>query len=135
MASRSRVFVRLAALSIAAALCQAPAFASSAMLGYDDARHLLARTGFGPTDAEVRAYAGMTREAAVDKLLRETQTVAASPPPASATDTSPLRPPRKDSAPEERKAFVQTQVREGLALRAWWIDEMTVTRSPLTERM
>jgi len=52
-----------------------------------------------------------------------------------ATDTSPLRPPRKDSAPEERKAFVQAQVREGLALRAWWIDEMTVTRSPLTERM
>ena len=25
------------------------------LLGYDDARHLLARTGFGPTDAEVRA--------------------------------------------------------------------------------
>ena len=67
---RSRVFVTLAALLITAALCQAPAFSSSATLGYDDARHLLARTGFGPTDAEVRAFAGMTRTAAVDKLLR-----------------------------------------------------------------
>jgi hypothetical protein len=105
------------------------------MLGYDDARHLLARTGFGPTDAEIRVYAGMPRDAAVDKLLREARTVATSAPPASATDTSPLRPPRKDSATEERKAFVQTQVREGLALRAWWIEEMAVTRSPLTERM
>jgi uncharacterized protein (DUF1800 family) len=136
MASRSRVFVRLAALSIAAALFQAPAFASSATLSYDDARHLLARTGFGPTDAEVRAYAGMTRNAAVDKLLRETQTVATTAPPASATDTSPLRPPRGESASEaERKAFVQTQIREGLALRAWWVQEMLVTPSPLTERM
>lgn len=26
-------------------------------LGYDNARHLLARTGFGPTDREVRAVA------------------------------------------------------------------------------
>ena len=121
---------------MAALLCHVPAFASSATLGYDDARHLLARTGFGPTDAEIRAYAEMTRAAAVDKLLRETQTVATLAPPASATDTSPLRAPRRDSATEaERKAFVQTQVREGLALRAWWIEEMTVTRSPLTERM
>ncbi len=123
-------------LAAAALVGHAPTFASSATLDYDDARHLLARTGFGPTDAEVRAYAGMTRAAAVDKLVRETRTVATLTPPASATDTSPLRPPRKDNATEaERKAFVQTQAREGLALRAWWIAEMTVTRSPLTERM
>ena len=135
-ASRSRVFVTLAALAIAAALCQAPAFASSATLGYDDARHLLARTGFGPTDAEVRSYAGMTRNAAVDKLLRETQSVATTAPPALATDTSPLRPPRREGASEaERKAFVRTQIREGLELRAWWVQEMLTTQSPLTERM
>jgi uncharacterized protein (DUF1800 family) len=137
IASRSRVVVPIAAaLSIAALLCHAPAFASSAMLEYDDARHLLVRTGFGPTDQEIRAFEGLTREAAVAKLLRETQSVATTVPPASATDTSPLRPPRKESASEaERKAFVQAQIREGLALRAWWIEEMTVTHSPLTERM
>jgi hypothetical protein len=118
IASRSRVVVPIAAaLSIAALLCDAPAFASNAMLGYDDARHLLVRTGFGPTDPEIRAFAGLTREAAVAKLLRETQSVATTVPPASATDTSPLRPPRKESASEaERKAFVQEQIREGLAL-------------------
>jgi hypothetical protein len=65
----------------------------------------------------------------------KTQTVAASPPPASATDTSPLQPPRKDSAPRGAQGVRPEQVREGLALRAWWIEEMTVTRSPLTERM
>ena len=61
----------LKALSIAIALAAFPAAAaSSPVLGYDDARHLLARTGFGPTDAEIRAYARLTREAAVEKLLR-----------------------------------------------------------------
>jgi len=136
LASRPQAIVAIAAaLAVAALVAHAPAWASSAALGYDDARHLLARTGFGPTDSEIRAYVSMTREAAVDNLLRGAQTVATLPPPASATDTSPLRPPRGDATAEERKAFVRAQVREGLALRAWWIDEMTVTRSPLTERM
>jgi uncharacterized protein (DUF1800 family) len=129
------LFSIAAALSVTLLVACAPALAASATLGYDDARHLLARTGFGPTDAEVRAYVGLTRDAAVDRLLRETQTVATSTPPASATDTSPLRPPRGDATEAERKAFVRAQVQEGLALRAWWLREMTVTRSPLTERM
>ncbi|HET7033788.1 MAG TPA: DUF1800 domain-containing protein, partial [Casimicrobiaceae bacterium] len=43
--------------------------------------------------------------------------------------------PGRDATAEERKAFVRSQVREGLELRAWWINEMTATRSPLTERM
>src|SRR6185369_5836996 len=129
------LFSIAAALSVTLLVACAPALAASATLGYDDARHLLARTGFGPTDAEVRAYVGLTRDAAVDRLLRETQTVATSIPPASATDTSPLRPPRGDATEAARKALVRAQVQEGLALRAWWLREMTVTRSPLPERM
>ena len=119
------------------ALTILPAFAApNTTLGYDDARHLLARTGFGPTDAEVLAFAPLTRGEAVAKLLRETRTTAVTPPPASAIDTSPLRPPRGENVPEaERKAFVQQQIREGLALRGWWIQEMLATPSPLTERM
>jgi uncharacterized protein (DUF1800 family) len=35
----------------------------------------------------------------------------------------------------DRKAFQQRQVREGLELRAWWVQEMLATPSPLTERM
>ena len=123
------------ALSISLAALPAGATPNS-VLGYDDARHLLARTTFGPTDAEVRAYAPLTREAAVAKLLRETRTSAATPPPASAIDTTPLRAPRGESASAaERKVFVQQQVREGLELRAWWVQEMLTTPSPLTERM
>jgi uncharacterized protein (DUF1800 family) len=116
------------------------AFAASAgsnpVLGYDDARHLLARTGFGPTDAEVRAYATLTREAAVAKLLQETQDTARTLAPGGALDTSPLLSPKPEtSTAEEKTAFAQQQAREGIALRAWWVREMLTTPSPLTERM
>ena len=61
---------------LALAAGSAPAMAASAPMGFDDARHLLARTGFGPTDTEVRAFAGLTREQAVTQLLRDTRTTA-----------------------------------------------------------
>ncbi len=110
--------------------------APSAILGYDDAHHLLARTGFSPTDAEVRALAPLTRGDAVRRLLDDTRRTAVTPPPVSATDTAPLRVPRGETATEEqRKEFRQRQIREGLELRGWWIREMFVTPSPLTERM
>ncbi|MFO1325085.1 MAG: DUF1800 domain-containing protein [Burkholderiales bacterium] len=105
-------------------------------MGYDDARHLLVRTGFGPTDAEVRAYAALSRDEAVAKLLREARTEALTAPPAWVTDTGPLRYPRPETATvEERRAFQQQQIRQGLELRGWWVSEMLATPSPLTERM
>jgi uncharacterized protein (DUF1800 family) len=126
----------LKAFSIAVALTALPASAGNPVLGYDDARHLLARTGFGPTDTEVRAYATLTREAAVAKLLREMRGSALTSPPAALTDATPVRLPRRETASQaEREAFVQTQRQEGLALRAWWVGEMLATPSPLTERM
>ena len=131
IAAALRAFVAVIASASVPALA-----ASSAVLGYDDARHLLARTGFGPTDAEVRAYAPLTRADAVAKLLRETRTTAITPPPASAQDTSPLRPPRGENVSEaDRKVFQQQQIREGLEIRAWWVQEMLASPSPLTERM
>ena len=128
----------LARLLVAATLSLAVAWAGAAAstLGYDHARHLLARTGFGPTDAEVRTFAALTREQAVARLLRETVKVATTTTPVWVTDTGPLRAPRGDTATaEEREAFQQQRVRQGLELRAWWLQEMLVTPSPLTERM
>ena len=65
----------------------------------------------------------------------ETRTTAMTLPPAFAIDTGPLRRPGRDAPDEERKAFLQEQIRNGLELRAWWVQEMLVTPSPLTERM
>lgn len=128
---RTRLFAALAWL--VAAAC---AHAGPAPMGPDDARHLLARTGFGPTDAEVRRYAALTREQAVAELLQGTRTDAITPAPGWALDVGPLRAPRGESATvAERRAFQQQNIRQGLELRTWWVQEMLVTTSPLTERM
>src|SRR2546428_4867283 len=120
---------------LSAAFVAFPAVAS-APLDYDDARHLLNRTGFGATDAEIRRMVGMTREEAARTLLAATRTSAVTAPPAWTNDAGPLRYPRGVDASEmEKKQFQQEQVRDGLELRGWWLDEMVVTPSPLTERM
>ena len=109
---------------------------SAAPMGFDEARHLLARTGFGPTDAEIRGYAPLTREQGVNLVLRDVRTQAITPAPAFTLQTAALRYPGADTVtPEERRAFQQQLVRQGLELRAWWMHEMLVTPSPITERM
>ena len=120
------------ALLLAAGL----AHGATGPMGYADARHLLARTGFGPTDAEVRAVAGLTREQAVAALLRDVRIAAATPPPAWALETGPTGAPRGDNSSEEaRRAYRQLQIRHDVELRSWWLQEMLTTTSPLTERM
>jgi uncharacterized protein (DUF1800 family) len=129
---------------LAVALCTALSLASASgtpapaqTLGYDDARHLLNRTGFGATQSEVEHFARMTREEATRKLLADAHTVAITPPPAWVGTADALRYPRagEKATDAEKKMFVQQQVREGLELRGWWVGEMLVTPSPLTERM
>ena len=124
----------LAALVVAIAV---PTATFAAALSYDDARHLLNRTGFGATEAEIQGFVGMTREEAARKLLADTRTVAVTSAPAWTHDPGPLRYPRRgeNASDVERKQFQQEQIREGLELRGWWVEEMIRTPSPLTERM
>jgi uncharacterized protein (DUF1800 family) len=124
----------VALLSVASIAVPAVA---SAPLDYDDARHLLNRTGFGATDAEIRRMVGMTREEAARTLLVATRTTAVTAPPAWTSDTGPLRYPRpgENTSEMEKKQFQQEQIRDGLELRGWWLGEMLATPSPLTERM
>jgi uncharacterized protein (DUF1800 family) len=121
------------ALGVAAAL---PLSAlASVPLSYEDARHLLNRTGFGATDAEIRRFTGMSREDAARKLLAGARASAATLPPAWATVPGPLRYPGEGASDAARKQFQQERVRDGLQLRGWWVNEMLTTTSPLTEHM
>jgi uncharacterized protein (DUF1800 family) len=106
-------------------------------MGDDDARHLLSRSGFTPTQREIQEYAGLSRAAAADRLLAGTRTTARTPLPESALEFVPRDRLRQlKNAPEaERKAFQREQIEKSLALRAWWHQEMLETDSPLTERM
>ncbi len=127
----------LAVCATTAAVSATGAQSPGGTLGYDDARHLLNRTGFGATQPEVERFARMTREEAARKLLAEARTTAITPPPAWVGSSEALRYPRAgDKATDiEKKMFQQQQVREGLDLRGWWLAEMLATPSPLSERM
>jgi uncharacterized protein (DUF1800 family) len=104
-------------------------------LEFEEARHLLARTSFGGTPADVEALLPLTHEAAVDRLLSGVHQQPRTAPPAWVDEPAPTPLQRRTMSDEERKAF-REQVREhGLALKGWWYHEMLSTDSPLTERM
>ena len=121
-------------LVLLAVLGCSSALAASAPLGFDDARHLLNRTGFSATPAEIDAYAGLTREQAADRLLAGAGRPAATPPPAWATGFESPRRFRGMSA-EERKLAVREIFQKAFELQSWWFTEMLTTASPLNERM
>jgi uncharacterized protein (DUF1800 family) len=134
---RSALVPLLSALSLCCALATSAEASPSAVLSYDDARHLLNRAGFGATEAEIQQTVGLTREQAARKLIDGARTTAITTAPAWTAETGPLRYPSRgpDASDAERKMFQQEQIREGLELRAWWVGEMLATPSPLTERM
>ena len=123
-------------LAFAAVILAIPAVVlAGAPIGEDGARHLLARTGFGPTAAAIATHAPLDRETAVARVLATARTSAATAPPPALLSTDPLRPVNEQSSEAERRAFRQQQIREGIALRGWWMGEMLATDSPVTERM
>jgi len=131
---RTAALLGAVALATTAPLAQAE---SPGPLGAQDARHLLARTGFGASGADVARYAALSREAAVERLLAGTHGEPDIPPPAFTDAGAPLPGPQPGMTftADERRAFVREQARQTAELRAWWIDEMVHTSSPLTERM
>ncbi len=103
-------------------------------LDYTDARHLLNRTGFGATDAEIRSVVGLSREQAANQLLRGALVKAITPAPASVGEFVSMRGMRMLDD-EARKAFVRRQFMTSVELRNWWLQEMLETPSPMTEHM
>jgi len=122
-------------LFIAVVLLAACAFARAAAMGYDDARHLLNRTGFGATDAEIRAYAALGREEAVERLLAGARREASIRPPAFVDEPFVPFYKLRQMGAEQRQAEQRKLMEQGFELRAWWLREMSLGPSPLTERM
>ena len=109
--------------------------ATETALGLDDARHLLNRTGFAASQADIAAFAKLTRAGAADKLLKAVQAVGTQNPPAWVNEP-PLPPVRlRDMSQEQRQAGQRKNVERAFELREWWFREMLTTPSPLTEKM
>ncbi|MEM5311385.1 DUF1800 domain-containing protein [Paraburkholderia sp. JHI869] len=112
-----------------------PDDSADALLDADDARHLLVRTGFAPRASEVGSYVGLTREQAVARLVGSARSEALTPLPAWTAEVPPSRAQRNAWTPEERQEAQRQRGARYDELRAWWLREMLVTPSPLTERM
>ncbi len=121
------------ALLLAAVLAAAPA--PAATLGFDNARHLLNRTSFAANPADIDALAGLTREQAADRLLGWTGKPVVTPPPAWTAEPFESRNRFRGMSVEERMLANREMVQKAFALRSWWLTEMLVTPSPLTEKM
>ncbi len=111
--------------------------AAPARLSADDARHFLMRTGFAPRQAEVDALTGRPARQAVLEAIgkaRAAAPVLQHPPPAFISQPPPV-PYRLLQSPEERQAQRRQQLREGLDIKVWWMQEMLESQTPLQERM
>jgi uncharacterized protein (DUF1800 family) len=138
-----------------------PRPAAAAAMGADDARHLLSRTGFGPTPADIAGLQGFDHATAVERILGAARVEPMTPPPswitltpaqaraeferyreklgearppAPAREAAPGKPPGGSLPPRALANAnpVQERARE---LRNWWIEEMLVTDQPFIERM
>ena len=100
-------------------------------LGFNDARHLVARTGIGCEWKTIQRYQNLTRAQAIDHLLKN-------------KDMSLPRAP--NMSPWSRTVSLQKNMRrkkmimrisnvEGKKLQDWWIKHLLKTRSPFLERM
>jgi len=103
-------------------------------MGTDDARHLLLRTSFAATPADVATYARLTREQAVDRLIASAQREPVTRPAPELDQWTPRS--RIRALPEpERRAWLRQTIQQGQELRGWWLAEMLVTPAPFAERM
>jgi uncharacterized protein (DUF1800 family) len=109
--------------------------AADPQLGDIGARRLLTRAGFAPAESEVVRFAPLSQRAAVEQLLAQTATVAATPAPSWIDERVVLPRELRAMSEEQRKAELQKRVKMGLELRGWWLREMVATPAPLVERM
>ncbi len=121
------VLIVLALLGLAA-----PSYA----LTPEEARHLLARTGVGPTRAEIEALVPLTRAQAIEKVVSSARTTPVTAAPAlDDVPTMAMAKRRRPQSDEEKRMFKDARIEEAIELKAWWANEMLVTTSPFTEHM
>lgn len=114
---------------------------AASSMGFDEARHLLMRTGLGPTPAEIQAMAALDYAAAVDRLTGKVRTKAQTAAPSWVNQAPNFIRQRAQQAAKETPDIRPQQAGQkivqeyGRELRAWWVEEMMATDQPLVERM
>ena len=108
---------------------------AAAGIGFEEARHLLGRTGFGGRWEQIQVFKSMDHAQAVTTILKQTRTRAQTPPPEWVNEPLMSRKQIKQLSPEERKKLRQQWRRRSFELKAWWFHEMVQTDAPFSEQM
>ncbi|MEB0020921.1 DUF1800 domain-containing protein [Actimicrobium sp. CCI2.3] len=116
-------------------LCLMAGTVSAQQLDEADARFFLMRTGFAPDRDEVARYSHLSRRQAVEQVLAETRSTAATAVPGWIDEQPISSLNSKDKSDDEKKALREQEQRRAFELRGWWLREMLSTTTPLTERM
>ena len=100
-------------------------------LGFEEARHLVARTGIGDEWETISRYQKLSRQQAIDHLLINRDMSLPAPP--AMTPWVKMFNLRSNM---RRKKMVNRISRvEGKNLQKWWVQHLMATRSPFLERM
>jgi uncharacterized protein (DUF1800 family) len=105
-------------------------------LTFDEARHLLARTGFGMASRyEIERMMQFSQESAIEEVFGLMLSRPATQPPAEMDTLPPGWLDRKDLSPADRETLHRRIRDQGMMLKSWWWGEMLATDSPFTEHM
>lgn len=104
-------------------------------IGVSGARHLVSRTGFGASPAEIETFRLLTREQAVDRILAGLGETAETPMPSWTRDWIYPADQIWTLGPTVEEFFYVSRDLEADELRLWWLREMVTTASPQTERL
>ncbi|MEH6455198.1 MAG: DUF1800 domain-containing protein [Cocleimonas sp.] len=100
-------------------------------LGFEDARHLVSRTGIGSEWETISRFQNLTRQQAINYLFNSRDMKLPAPPAMTAwPKMAALR-----GNMSRRKNIKRISRVEGKALQQWWVKHLLVTKSPFLERM
>lgn len=111
------------------------AIAGPSEMTFDEARHLVARTGFGAAPDEIAPYVGMSYQAAVDAILDGIQTTPTTPMPVWVDAWAYPQDQIWALGQTETDLYYTLRYAEFEELQGWWLREMVETPSPLTEKL
>ncbi|WP_147127375.1 DUF1800 domain-containing protein [Shimia ponticola] len=121
--------------STAMVLCAADALAGPDAMDAAEARHLLARTGFGASPDEISAFVGKSYTEAVAEIVGGSRTAPSIPMPIWTTGWHYPTDLIFALGQTEQELFFANRYLEFEDLAGWWLAEMVATPSPLTERL
>jgi len=105
-------------------------------MSFEDARHLISRTGLGAHPTEIQALVGLTRSAAISREISKLDVDNTQlPPPDFFSYEYPIYWARNDMEEGDQQNFRVARDKEMADLRLWWVREMLATQQPAGERL